>query len=334
MRKDVWLLDAKAQPDAAAIYRAACARLFDITLACADSAFFNSLESFNLDDVLIGRCEGVEQRFRRDRARILADGSDTVQIILHISGGWWGDYDGRLIDGGMGTIRVMDMARPYDVRNEPYKMINVMIPRGRLEEAGRLDLHGLVISEDSPSGRLYAAHLRTIWETAEAMSPRDAKAAARALTELAAGMIIGHADEPSGDTRPVARVLLATARDHIDANLGDPDLSPEAIGQILGISRTQLYQLFAPLGGVSAYIQGRRLDRAFDTIVADAFDHQTLAQIGYAHGFRSDAHFSRLFRTRFGIPAGHLRRLRAEAQEGRLSAVERPGDVWSWLKNL
>ncbi|MDP0947394.1 AraC family transcriptional regulator, partial [Klebsiella pneumoniae] len=72
----------------------------------------------------------------------------------------------------------------------------------------------------------------------------------------------------------------------------------------------------------------------FDEIIRDQSERKTLAEIGYALGFRSDAHFSRVFRARFGVTPGRLRRLGASARQEGLSALERPDDVFLWLSSL
>jgi AraC-like DNA-binding protein len=93
------------------------------------------------------------------------------------------------------------------------------------------------------------------------------------------------------------------ACDYIHARLGDGALTPRAISLHLGISTRTLYRLFEPMGGVAAFIQNKRLERAHDAIVRRGRG-VSLAEIGYAHGFSSASHFSRAFRAHFGFPPG------------------------------
>ena len=332
MQRDLWTLDANAQAEAGEVYRVACAHIFDITLSGPDADFYNYLESYRLDSVVIGSCRGVAQRFERTFRHIQADGSDGVQLILQCQGSWQANYDGRTVDDEAGSIRVVDMARPFDTHETAFRTINVMMPRSLLAEAGKLDLHGMVVAETSASGLLLASYLRSLWDSLARITDKEASAAAKALVDLAAGAITAHANQRS--ERHISRILLTAARAYIDRHFHDLTLTPKTLGAAIGVSRTQLYELFVPLGGVSTFIQTRRLDGAFDAIVADEAAVHSLASIGYAHGFRSDAHFSRLFRARFGIPPGELRRRRARARKVDLSIIERPGDVWTWLRDL
>ena len=53
LRQDLWLLDAKVQANAFELYRQGCAHLFDITLMSPEARFYNRLEGYNLDSVVL-----------------------------------------------------------------------------------------------------------------------------------------------------------------------------------------------------------------------------------------------------------------------------------------
>lgn len=335
LHKDVWFLDAKIKRDAARLYCEACAHLFDIKILGPESIFFNSLESYNLDGVLFAHCQGVAQRFQRTRVHARAQTADTIMVVLDLAGAKWrGDYDGRAMDDSQGALRFVDMSRPLDLTIGDFTELDLILPRALLGPQAALDFHGLSVSENSVSGRLLASHLRALWETVAQMTQTEARAAAQAAVALVAGAIAAHAQPLDADPRPVDRMLLTAGRAFIEAHLSDPDLSPEMVHKHLNVSRRLLYKAFEPIGGVQSFIQGRRLDQAFDAILFDRAEQQTLAEIGYAHGFKSNAHFTRTFQARFSVTPGRLRKLGEEARREGLSALERPDDVWSWLRRI
>ncbi|HJV42527.1 helix-turn-helix domain-containing protein [Caulobacter sp.] len=335
-RRDLWELDARDRADAAEEYRRACAHLFDITLLSPEAAFHNRMEGYNLTGVVLAHCTGVPQRFERKLSHIAADASDTVMAVLELrSSGWRGDYDGRAASDEMGSIRLIDMARPFDMSTGDYETLHLILSRAALEpQATNLDFHGHVVSEDSPSGRLLGSHLRATWAGVSTMSATDLALAGKAVAVLVSAVILAHAAPTGDDVRPVEKMLLTLAQQFVIHNLSDPDLSPEAVRGHLGVSRSLLYKVFEPIGGVSAFIQARRLDMAFDAILGDHGEQHTLAEIGYRMGFRSDAHFSRAFRARFGMTPGRLRRFGERARQEGLSAIERPDDAFAWLRGL
>jgi AraC-like DNA-binding protein len=108
--------------------------------------------------------------------------------------------------------------------------------------------------------------------------------------------------------RPVIEAtLLERIRAHIETILGSPGLSTDALCQAFGISRSALYRLFEPLGGVSAYIQARRLARAHADLARPTKAPRKIYDIAYRWGFVSEAHFSRAFRRAFGVTPGDVR---------------------------
>ena len=337
LSRDLWVLDAREQPDALELYRKACAHLFDITLLSPEAEFNNRLEGYQMGAVIFARCVGVPQRFERKLTHIMGDATDTVMAVLDLEKNVWrGDYGGRQANSDMGAIRLVDMARPYDAEAQsPYVTLYLMLPRGLLDpRTASLDFHGLVVSEDSPTGGMLASHLRALWRSSEALTSAEAPMVAKATAALVSGVILAGGEPISADPRPLERVLLSAGQQFVEQRLDDPELSPEMVRAHLGVSRSQLYKVFEPAGGVSAFVQKRRLDQAFDVILQDRAEQLTLAEVGYRHGFRSDAHFSRAFRGRFGVTPGRLRKLGEAARQEGLSAQERPDDVFAWLKGL
>lgn len=332
--RDLWVLDAADQPDAVERYLAACKPIFEVELHDPPQAFYNRTDGYNLSGALFGRCETVAQRFNRTWAHIAADPTDTVQAILQIKGGWSGLYDGRLVEGAPGSIRFVDMARPFDLSTDAFETLNLVFPRALLGELSLLHVHGLVIPEDSVDGSLIASQMLGMWKVVDRMSAREASTAVAAAIALLSGVLAGRAPDATEEIRPAAKRLLAAARALIDENLADVNLTPETLSRRLGVSRTLLYEAFAPIGGVASFTQARRLDHAFEALVAPGQAGRSLAEIAYAHGFRSAAHFSRAFRTRFEVQPGRLREMAALGATAELALVNRPKDVLAWLRDL
>lgn len=332
--RDLWILDASTQADAVERYLKACEPIFAVELHEPPERFYNRTDGYNLSGALFGRCETVAQRFNRTWAHVAADPTDTVQAILQIKGGWSGLYDGRIVEGVPGSIRFVDMARPFDLTTDAFETLNLVFPRALLGDQSLLHIHGLVVPPDSVDADLIASQMRGLWDVIDRMSEREGATAVASAITLVSGILAARAGDPTEDVRPSSRRVLAAARALIDEHLADADLTPDALARRLNVSRSLLYQAFEPVGGVAAFTRARRLDRAFDALIAQGPAGQSLAEVAYAHGFRSDAHFSRAFRARFEIQPGRLRQLAAQGAAAGLSIVSRPKDVLAWLKAL
>ncbi|MCM2472309.1 helix-turn-helix domain-containing protein [Rhizobium sp. CG5] len=103
---------------------------------------------------------------------------------------------------------------------------------------------------------------------------------------------------------------IETACHYIDAHLAAADLGAERLCRVLAVSRRKLYYLFEPFGGVSRFIRERRL-AACHRILRQGEDARLISTLAYDHGFSDPAHFSRLFRARYGYSPKEARRTTA-----------------------
>ena len=93
----------------------------------------------------------------------------------------------------------------------------------------------------------------------------EADAAVDALLTMAAGMLEGALARVG--THLSAHVMLEKALRFIDHHLASSDLSPALLEASLPLSRSSLYRLFEPLGGVGNAILQRRLDRSMKVLL-------------------------------------------------------------------
>ncbi|MDI6025931.1 helix-turn-helix domain-containing protein [Corticibacterium sp. UT-5YL-CI-8] len=131
-------------------------------------------------------------------------------------------------------------------------------------------------------------------------SENDVPYIAAATTNLLAACI-----EPSRDyffeaQGPIDAVIMARAKKLIGARLADRDLTPDNICQELGISRSRLYRIFEPVGGVSDYIRRQRLLKTRDAL-GDSTDGSPISSIAERWGFMDPSTYSRTFKKEFGI---------------------------------
>jgi AraC-like DNA-binding protein len=96
-----------------------------------------------------------------------------------------------------------------------------------------------------------------------------------------------------------------------------------------------LYRAFDSFGGVAAYITTRRLDRAFEALVARRDRALTIGEIARRHGFTSDAHFSRAFRARFGLSPREVEDMPGGPDGAAISLGAGPAPAaLNWMKSL
>ncbi|WP_156802525.1 helix-turn-helix domain-containing protein [Corynebacterium lubricantis] len=110
--------------------------------------------------------------------------------------------------------------------------------------------------------------------------------------------------------------LISAAKNHIELNIGDRELSPGQVAAAVGISERQLSRIFADAGTtVGRYVLNQRLGFAKSALSAPEQDLISVGEIGQRFGFASQSHFGRTFRERFEMTPLQWRK---EAQRQRL----------------
>jgi AraC-like DNA-binding protein len=306
----------------------------------ADPArFHGNVESYLLDDVVLSRPRAGGQKFDRPSGRIARDGIDHYMIQLFVRGNTDISLARRRLHGGEKRIVGFDLGEVLDSFNADFDILCVIVPRARL--APLLDrpdsVHTQMPSPESGGGHLLAEFLPTLFETLPDLAPSQSASASRALTELIATAFNG-AEFAAGDTPAFAeRALELKAKRFVKNRLAERTLGPEEIAAASGLSRSALYRLFKESGGVALYIREQRLRRCFADLVSRRDPHVQVAQIAWRWGFSDAAHFSRLFKERFGCTPSEARELaglRAGPQAPRLDP--RIGDrrYEEWIAGL
>lgn len=101
---------------------------------------------------------------------------------------------------------------------------------------------------------------------------------------------------------------LSRAFAYIEENIGRSSLSPEEIAHALNISVRYLHRLFMSTElSVGRHILQSRLEGCAANLQDPRRAVQSISSIAYEWGFDNSAHFSRSFRTRFGLSAREYR---------------------------
>jgi AraC-like DNA-binding protein len=114
----------------------------------------------------------------------------------------------------------------------------------------------------------------------------------------------GHTDtvKPAQPARiSVREMIREKIRIYVDRHLRDPDLSIDAIAGSMNCTKRYLHKVFSNGNEtLSRYIWSARLDRCRSDLDDPSLRHKSISEIAFSWGFNNSAHFSRVFRGRFG----------------------------------
>lgn len=129
------------------------------------------------------------------------------------------------------------------------------------------------------------------------------------LMDLLAYTLLSGAEEGPVAEGSVQKARLRSVQQWIELHLGDPELSLEKIAAANSISLRYLHLLFRHCEmSASEWIWNRRLQRCYDEIARGG--GRSITSIAFTNGFNSSAHFSTLFRRKFGLAPREVGRAR------------------------
>lgn len=269
-------------------------------------------EMWMLGDMMLSRRVCSPHILHRSTRSIRSDQIDHYKIhlrvdtaaVTHLEAGQR-EAAKRHVDIGVGECVMTDMACPELVRVDRGATINVIVPRDRLDSllSHPVDLHGVVLR--GPCSILLADYLCSLSECLSGVSVNQLPGITNATLHLLAASLT-----PSMQTLALARpavdmTLRRRIRRFIEGELTHADLSADLICARFHISRSTLYRLFEPMGGVARYIRERRLVR-IHSLLSAAERRPHLQRLAESHGFKTAAHFSRAFREQFGYAPSEL----------------------------
>ncbi len=260
--------------------------------------FTASARGWHLGNALVLESRSTPQILRRLPRMIRADQTDHYIVRLQRQGRWVGQAVDRTVEARPGSVVMLDMARACEARTSGIDNINIVLPRDTLDEIlPPFEMHGLVLHD--AMGALLRSHLEALADNLPRMQTADAARVADATCRLVAACLAPSQDAIARARAPLAAARLRQVRRYIDRHLHSPHLSPNDICLALRMSRSTLYEICEPMGGVAAFIRKRRLQR-IQAILTGPQEHRLISDVAYRHGFVSNAHFSRAFRSAFG----------------------------------
>jgi len=247
---------------------------------------------------------------------------EVFKLGCFVRGGGTMTKDGRHENFQAGDMTMYDPSYPYLAEFEPDAPANQLLllrfPRSLLplpvQDLRRLSTvripgtHGI--------GALSSQFLLQLARHMHELSPSDTARLSTltldVLTTALADALDAHS-AVSPHTRQ--RALMARIHAFIRDNLGDPNLTPDAIAAAHHISLRYLHKLFQQEGHtVAGWIRERRLEQCRRDLADPRLAARPIHAIAARWGFTSPAHFSQAFRNTYGVPPRQYRHQCTQAE--------------------
>jgi AraC-like DNA-binding protein len=208
-----------------------------------------------------------------------------------------------------GEMLVVDPVRPFtESFGAPTELVLLMLPKRELRERG-------VVLEDALATTQLVANPEssTLWHLLVNIA-RHSAAATPELRARLGDQVLDLADflieGPASHHRSRTSAATCTRiKCYVRQHLGDPTLNTAAIAAAVRVSPRSINRLLAAEGiSLMHYLWDCRLQQARTLLLSGRVPKLRIEEIAWRCGFSDPTHFSRSFKSRYGVPPRQFRR--------------------------
>jgi len=268
-------------------------------------AFWGAVSQSKIGPAAFTQVDSTAQRVFRTPSRIARASEDFVLMALGKRGVNGVFQDGREAVVSAGQFVIYDTTRPYELRfNDSFSQTIFQVPRKLLQQRiGSFDaLTAITFSGGRPLERLAYDFLLNLGKTIEHVDPAAATRLLDQALDLVAMAFADRLGERAPDQSIHRSALLYRFKNYILTHLSDPELSMTRAAAAVGISLRYASDLMAAEQlSFRSYVQMQRLERCKRDLSDPSQAARHVGDIAFAWGFNDLAHFSRIFKQRFGV---------------------------------
>lgn len=275
--------------------------LIPLDIRTLDASPMRSAQTnLHLPSIRMADVSGTSQIVERSESFINDNPTDLMAVFFALEGDAFFFHRGGQLVLQPGQAVVYDADLPFTRGfSRGLREVVLTIPKPIFEESvGRIgrSLPTVIDFGDGPGAGTHARSLARLLRTTmtaladpSRVSAPDLATVESEVLALLRLILAGPGSSAGG--------LVASAKDVIERNLSNPDLSPGMVAAAVGVSERQLGRYFSEADTtVGRHIQARRVALAADLLASPEHEQLSVADIAARAGFASQSHFGRVFR--------------------------------------
>lgn len=272
--------------------------------------FRGIIRGASVDEVHVNEVRATSHIVERTPELIARSDRSYFKLSLMLAGTGMLIQDDREAVLQAGDLAVYDTDRPYSlVFDDDFRTMVVMFPKHLISLPSDMigQLTAVRISGQGGLGGMVVPYLTQLAGNLDQLAGTTGARLAHSALDLVTTVFTRELglDGVSADPH---RALVQRIRSYIDRNLASTDLGPATIASAHFISTRHLHGLFQEQGvTVSTWIRTRRLEQCRRDLLDPMLADRPVAAIAARWGFVDAAHFSRAFKSAFGISPSEYR---------------------------
>lgn len=286
-------------------WRRSFAPMVDLTRD-AKGDFRGSQVLWDLGGIGFSRIRTQALRFSSRPAHLQCHPLDHWVMTLLLSGQCTTTTARTTFQARPGIVQIHALGRPFHGTLSDSEMLMLWVPRDFCRDMARTLDAAEFTTLDTAMGRMFTSFMIGLAHQLACMRVDELPRLMSATRDMILACVPPPRDRAEEGGDAISGGLQERARQFVQMNLFNPRLSAKLLMRELAVSRTRLYRLFEPVGGVNRYIQHRRLLDAHSAL-ANPNEQRRILEIAEQRCFDS-ADFSRAFKREFGYSPSEVRK--------------------------
>ncbi len=278
-----------------------------------------SIDAYEVGPLRMYRIDAPAHHVARDAACGDLPSDSFYKLVLQVSGQGLVEQQQRRVVLKPGHWILYDPRIPYAITNaERCSLLVTQVPRSALAGLKLPVPHAAEPGNSNVAGLhgVFGSYLQSLC----AQLPSLPDGVAQTVSESVVGLLastLADALQRAGAPAPLPSVLKLRVRQYLQAHLADPDLNIQRIADALRCSKRYLHRVFEDDEcSLERHIWSARLERCHAALAAPCNRGRSVSDIAFEWGFKSGAHFCRLFKQRYGITPRSFQRQAVQARGG------------------